>query len=295
MKIYKLRSIKINYSMDAINHNLKSKSYNQDQQKVTKISLNRIHHDQLIHQFFQILGHLIFDYFIEPLSKNKNSCFSNHCNELKNLLQCCKMINHLMKKQYILRGRFFFDDVILFDAKNKLLIRDLIYSQPINKSILGNKLIEGSPCIQKLVLNDYIYSKKQLNQNTDVYDFKNHKIITNKKNYIQVHQIPENLLELKMLSSYHVINELPPKLLSLDLRFYSIEPINIKSGWFPLTLKILRMPYYHNQPLVPDLLPTNLHTLQFGNDFNQKIDHGILPNNLTKLIFGKRFNQELIR
>jgi len=44
-----------------------------------------------------------------------------------------------------------------------------------------------------------------------------------------------------------------------------------------------------NQPLLPDIFPSSLKRLHFGQNFNQYIPMNVLPPNLTYLHFGRGF------
>ena len=61
----------------------------------------------------------------------------------------------------------------------------------------------------------------------------------------------------------------------------------------PTRLTFLRFGNEFNQPLDKGVLPDGLPVLRFGHMFNQPLEKGVLPNGLTNLTFGHSFNHTL--
>ena len=67
----------------------------------------------------------------------------------------------------------------------------------------------------------------------------------------------------------------------------------IEPNILPTNLTTLNFGCSFNQKIEPNTLPEKLTTLTFGDHFNQKIEPNTLPENLTTIIFGGGFNQKI--
>jgi hypothetical protein len=106
-------------------------------------------------------------------------------------------------------------------------------------------------------------------------------------NYISCNEHEDNVTSI-----YHCTNTIYLKIFN-NLKYISLNlDYMFSRANFPISLKAIKLDYYHDYNLNMDSLPLTLHTIYFNSKLNVKINKGFLPDSINTIIF-KDYNMQI--
>ncbi|EFA85902.1 hypothetical protein PPL_01134 [Heterostelium album PN500] len=228
----------------------------------------------------------IYKQIVMNLDPNNNNKFVNLSQLLVSKIVHC-LDDHLDKIVFTLVCKRWFNErhrILYFNTDHHLRIIDERYKPFIHlnsyKSTIIDQINRKNNCnaIYSCVSqrhHDYLINPEKLDD-IDIDRYKSLNI-----DELTIGVVPDNLDEVKKL--YQLVSDINiPKLTRVPT--YRLLPENVRSISFYDQFDV---------QLEPGCFPPNLEKIIFSNNFNQPIRAGVLPNGLIKLVFQESFDQPI--